>query len=104
MSEILDKAVAYHYEGVPSLTAADVINACQDIIDATAYWYYRRPRLASFDFGPLLRTPVHDLPHDGVGVLALHRDEWRHLAREFQSDLPAEMNVVTLFGVALEEW
>lgn len=102
VGEILDEIVGYTYHGVPEVTAAEVL---EEITRAEVR--VRRPRLARFDFSPYARTPVHDLPHDGVGTVALPTPTWdalMHEATEPEYGLPSGMNIVALFGVAVEAW
>lgn len=99
VGEVLDEVVAYQYVGLPT-TVVD----CAALTDDVYVGYYRRPRMASFRFSPYMRTPVHDLPYDGVGVVAMHRDEWHALLRAYQDDLPSKIDLVSLYGVAVEQW
>lgn len=96
----LDELVVYSYAGIP---AYDFINL-GEIVNEAYVGYYRRPRMATFRFSPYMRTPVHDLPYDGVGVVALHRDEWHELLRGYQDDLPPGIDLMMLYGVAVESW
>lgn len=108
VGEILDGMVAYQYVGVPRIVPEDSLGG--DLEDGLVRYRYeaeirmRRPRLASFTFSSLLRTPVHDLPHDGVGVLALPEHEWRHWLRALQSDLPSEIDLLAVWSVGVESW
>lgn len=99
VGQILDEAVAYHYVGVPVVNIADFWDSFNEV-----YRSFERPRFASFGFSPYARTPVHDLPHNGVGVLAIHRDEWHALLRAYQADLPSGVDLDVLYGVAVEHW
>jgi hypothetical protein len=81
IGEILDDIVAYHYQGILRSGL--------------------RPRLASFSFSPYLRTPVHDLPHDGVGVVALHESVWQ---RALRARFPGAVDMAGLIAVAVERW
>lgn len=98
-SDQLDELVEFSYRGVPTVTVADIVDGMDKV-----YARYRRPRLAHFSFSPYARTPVHDLPHDGVGVVALHVKDWESALREFRRELPPEMNLVSLYGIAVEQW
>lgn len=98
----LDDLVAYSYVGIPPILPLDFIDL--GAILNTHVGFYRRPRMASFRFSPYMRTPVHDLPYDGVGVVAMHRDEWHELLRRYQDDLPPDIDLKALYGIAVEQW
>lgn len=100
VGQILDELVGYTYHGVPAVTHLDV----RDDLYESQHLYYRRPRLAQFDFSPYARIPVHDEPHDGVGVVALPRVTWEALALETQADLPREIDIKLIYGAAVEAW
>lgn len=101
VGQTLDDLVAYSYVGARPVEAADFIEKLEEIRP----YIQRRPRLATYAFPSLMRTPVHDLPHDGVGVVAIHQREWDLLLEVYGTEeLPSAMDVGVLWGIAVEQW